>query len=210
MSFTSTSPPRARRGFTLVEVMVSLIVISVGLLGVVGMEGMALSSSANGRMRSLAALEAAGLAASMHANRDFWTAPPPAAVTIQGQSACAVSTAAAIACITTDSTGALQQANADCTFAGGHTPCATTELAAYDTQRWVASLSALLPNPTATINCDNTTIPLTCTITIVWVESAVALSAQQRTAEATAAATVAGGGSAPGFENNSYELFVQP
>jgi type IV pilus assembly protein PilV len=199
--------PRTLRGFTLVEVMVSLIVISVGLLGVVGMEGMALSSSQNARMRSLAALEAAGMAAAMHTNRDFW-ANVPAAVTIQGKSGCAT-LASAASCIDTDSTGKLAQAGADCTKSGD-APCNINELAAYDTQSWIASLSALLPNPAATINCDNTTIPLTCLITIVWVESAVGLSAQQREAEATAAATVAGGGKAPGFENNSYTLFVQP
>lgn len=207
MSRRTTSAPRATRGFTLVEVMVSLIVISVGLLGVVGMEAMALSSSQNARMRSLAALEAAGLAATMHTNRDFWTSVP-AVVTIQGSSACAA-LASAASCISSDSTTKLAQAGADCTTSGD-APCGIDELAAYDTQNWVASLSALLPNPTATINCDNTTTPLTCLITIVWVESAVGLSAQQRQAEAAAAATVAGGGSAPGFENNTYQLFVQP
>ena len=195
MSRRSTTSPRATRGFTLVEVMVSLIVISVGLLGVVGMEAMALSSSANGRMRSLASLEAAGLAATMHANRDFWTTFP-AAVTIQGSTI-------------TDPASKLTQSNPDCTSAAS-APCAPDELAAYDTQRWVTTLNQLLPNPTAAITCDNTTIPLTCLITIVWVESSVGLSAQQKTAEATAAATIAGGGTAPGFENNTYTLFVQP
>jgi len=199
--------PRAQRGFTLVEVMVSLIVISVGLLGIVGMEGLALSSSANARMRSLAALEAAGLAATMHTNRDFWLANA-ASVTIQGSSACAT-VAAAASCIKTDSTGALTQAGADCTSAGD-VPCSINELAAYDTQNWVASLSALLPSPIAKISCPNVNTPLQCAITIVWVENSVSLSAQQQAAAATAAATIAGGGAAPGFENNSYTLYVQP
>jgi type IV pilus assembly protein PilV len=200
MSLTTVTPAGTPRGFTLVEVMVSLIVISVGLLGVVGMEAMALSSSANGRMRSLASLEAAGLAATMHANRDFWSVFP-ANVTVQGSTSAITDPAGSI----TDPSGKLK-ATADCHNAH----CDPDALAAYDTQRWVTTLNQLLPYPTAAIKCDNSTIPLTCLISIVWVESAVGLSAEQRTAEATAAATVAGGGTAPGFENNTYTLFVQP
>src|SRR5215469_8219294 len=108
MSLKRTTPPRTLRGFTLVEVMVALIIISVGLLGIVGMEGLALSSTANARMRSLAALEAAGLAATMHTNRDFWSTNS-ASVIIQGGS------------ITSDSTGALATSNPNCTSSGG--PC---------------------------------------------------------------------------------------
>jgi type IV pilus assembly protein PilV len=199
MSLITTTSARTLRGFTLVEVMVSLIVISVGLLGVVGMEAMALSSSANGRMRSLASLEAAGLAATMHANRDFWSGFP-ANVTISGGGP----TSNPVDAIS-DPAGKLT-ATGDCHNAH----CDPDALAAYDTQRWVATLNQLLPNPSAAIKCDNSTIPLTCLISIVWVESAVGLSDKQRSAEATAAATVAGGGPAPGFENNTYTLFVQP
>jgi len=199
MSRRTTAPPRAPHGFTLVEVMVSLIVISVGLLGVVGMEGMALSSSANARMRSLAALEAAGLAATMHTNRDFWANTPGI-----------VSIPSADTSDWTDGTGKLTQM-ADClgTNDGTATCTASDALAAYDTQNWANSLYALLPNPAVTINCQNAT-PVSCTIAIVWVESSVGLSKQQRDAEATAAATVAGGGTPPGFENNTYTLYVQP
>src|SRR5215469_8408266 len=195
MSLKRTTPPRTLRGFTLVEVMVALIIISVGLLGIVGMEGLALSSTASARMRSLAALEAAGLAATMHTNRDFWSTNSAIVLIQNGR-------------IQSDSTNKLKLSSPDCTSSGG--PCTPDVLAAYDTQAWVQSLDALLPQPTATINCPNTNTPLSCTITIVWVENTAGLSPQQRAAAATAAATIASGGAAPGFENNSYTLYVQP
>ncbi len=199
MSHLQPMPLPQSRGFTLVEVMVALIVISVGLLGVVGMEALALSSTTNARMRSLAAIEAAGLAATMHTNRDFWLFNAINA-TVQGTPG---------SWSITDSSGQLNVAMPDCTSSGPD-PCTPAGLAAYDTQNWAASLVTLLPNPTATISCPNATPPLTCTITIVWVESSVSLSAQQQAAASSAAAQMSSGGSAPGYENNSYTLYVQP
>jgi type IV pilus assembly protein PilV len=76
---------RQSGGFSLVEVMVALIVMSIGLLGIAKMQAAALSNTAIARTRSLAAIEAASLAASMHANRGYWSSPAVAAsITIQG------------------------------------------------------------------------------------------------------------------------------
>src|SRR5579871_1527755 len=66
----SLRPPAA--GFSLIEVMVALIVLSVGLLGIARMQTLALSSTNVASKRSLAAIEAASLAASMHENRGYW------------------------------------------------------------------------------------------------------------------------------------------
>src|SRR3981189_1478832 len=75
------------RGFSLVEVMGALIIVSVGLLGIAKMQALALSSTGTARLRSLAALEAASLAASMHADRAYWAAGATAApITITGTS----------------------------------------------------------------------------------------------------------------------------
>src|ERR1700743_3298461 len=63
--------PRAA-GFSLVEVMVALIVLSVGLLGIAKMQGLALSSTTSARMRSIAALEASSIASTMSADRSYW------------------------------------------------------------------------------------------------------------------------------------------
>src|SRR5882757_3906977 len=70
-------------GFTLLEVMVSLFIISIGLLGIAKIHALAYSSTATAGTRSLVALQAAGLASSMHADRSYWSGPAvPAVVTI--------------------------------------------------------------------------------------------------------------------------------
>ncbi len=60
------------QGFSLVEVMVALVVLSIGLLGIAKMQALSLSSTTIASMRSLAALEASSLAAAMHENRGYW------------------------------------------------------------------------------------------------------------------------------------------
>ncbi|MBS0394480.1 MAG: type IV pilus modification protein PilV [Proteobacteria bacterium] len=159
---------RASRGFTLIEVLVAMIVIAIGLLGIAKMQGLAYSSTSVASTRSLAALEASSLAASMHANRAYWGAGVvnPAGVTVTG--------------------AAISDANlavpVDCTTGGGAaaTPvCVPLQLAAYDLQRWAAAVSTLLPNPVSTIQCTNVvTAPVDCTIQISWGENAVAINKQ--------------------------------
>lgn len=178
---------QATRGFTLIEVLVALIVISVGLLGIVGMEALALSSSSSARMRSLASIEAASMAAAMHANRAFWSANV-LTVTLSGQPATVQS-----------DTTSLLGGGGDCTATTGTPPCAPATLAAADLQMWGSALSQVLPNPQATINCPNGPPPLSCTITIQWTENIVNLSASQKTGAAGAT-----------FQNNQYVLYVQP
>src|SRR5271169_198769 len=61
-------------GFTLIEIMVALIVTSIGLLGIAKLQALAYASTGSAAVRSLVALQAAGLAASMHVNRSYWAA----------------------------------------------------------------------------------------------------------------------------------------
>ena len=65
-------------GFSLVEVMVALIIICVGLLGIAKLQALMLSNTGTSRMRALAALEASSIAATMHADRDYWAGTPAA------------------------------------------------------------------------------------------------------------------------------------
>ena len=64
---------RAWRGFTLVEVLVALIIIGVGMLGIAKIQALAYASTGTAALRALAALEASSLAASMRANRGYWS-----------------------------------------------------------------------------------------------------------------------------------------
>src|ERR1700722_10857163 len=61
------------RGFSLIEVMVAVVIICIGLLGIAKLQAMSLSNSTMSRQRAIAAIQAASLASSMHANRDFWS-----------------------------------------------------------------------------------------------------------------------------------------
>jgi type IV pilus assembly protein PilV len=63
---------RRARGFTLLEVMVALVITSIGLLGIAKIQALAYASTGTASMRSLVALQAAGLAAAMHADRGYW------------------------------------------------------------------------------------------------------------------------------------------
>lgn len=180
---------QATRGFTLIEVLVALIVISVGLLGIVGMEALALSSSSSARMRSLASIEAASMAAAMHANRAFWSANV-ITVTLTGQPA-------AVTAPTTLVGGGVNDCNATTTPA-----CVPAALAAADLARWGQALSQVLPNAQATIDCPNGPPPLSCTISLQWTDNIVNLSASQKTGAANAKFA--------SDTNHQYVLYVQP
>ncbi|HYL01838.1 MAG TPA: prepilin-type N-terminal cleavage/methylation domain-containing protein [Steroidobacteraceae bacterium] len=188
------------RGFSLVEVMVAVIVICVGMLGIAKMQALSLSNMTTSRLRSLAAIQAASLAAAMRTNRQYWVNTTPANTLVNPLAAPVV-----------QSTDAGLQAQASADFAGGLNACVGTSgggsactpllLASYDLARWTAALQQLLPNPSATITCPPVlgANPQTCTIQVTWTERAVAINQQE--------ATVAGVGQ---FENPSYVLYVEP
>jgi type IV pilus assembly protein PilV len=61
----SAAPRKAQRGFTLIEVLVSVLLFSVGILGVVGMQGRAIRLSTDAQQRAEAAFLADQLLARM-------------------------------------------------------------------------------------------------------------------------------------------------
>jgi type IV pilus assembly protein PilV len=157
-----------QRGFSLVEVMVALLVISIGLLGIAKMQALSLSTTSQARLRSLAALEASSLASMMRADRVYWasaaTTAKPLSIVIQG------------ATLSSSSDGAITGA-ADCSSAG--TLCtAPADLAGYDLINWAQSVNLVVPNEQATISCQQPApvapipaMPVTCSISIAWAES---------------------------------------
>ncbi|HEY2677668.1 MAG TPA: prepilin-type N-terminal cleavage/methylation domain-containing protein [Steroidobacteraceae bacterium] len=184
-----------QQGFTLLEVMVALFVLSVGLLGVVKLEALAYSSTNIASKRSIAALEAASLAASMHVNRGYWTTPDTSGASF-------VVTPSALPAGQVTSTAPLLAALANtpqtCTVIGA--PCAPLNMALYDLQQWAAptgapgtALASVSPNVVATINCGTTT-PISCMINIQWAENAVNLGTQETGV----------------LQGPSYTLYVEP
>jgi type IV pilus assembly protein PilV len=173
-------------GFSLVEVMVALIVVSVGLLGLAKMESLALSNTSVAGSRSIAAIQASSLAAAMHANPGYWAAgAAPAATSISYNGAGVLTItdpglATAATCLT-----------------AGTASCVPGAMAAYDVQQWAAALKAVLPGYLATVNCTITLgVPVTCTIQIQWSENAVAGNSAQT--------------NMAGLNPPTYTLFVQP
>jgi type IV pilus assembly protein PilV len=186
-------PVRAR-GFSLIEVMVALIIIAVGMLGIAKMQALALSTTESSGTRSLVAIEAASLASSMHTNRDYWVGGPPAPVTN----------------IDVATTGPLTYSiNIDVAALSATPSCGTTsacttgnaqQIAAYDLQQWATALAQVVPAARATITCNNTSPPLSCTIQIVWQENVTSTSN-------TTAATSSG---ANLLNSPVYTLYVEP
>jgi type IV pilus assembly protein PilV len=179
---TSGYAIRRSLGFSLIEVMVGLVIISVGLLGIAKLQALSLSNTNAARMRSLASIEAASLASAMHANRAYWAANYPT-ITVAGTTI-------------TSSDGSLTTA-VNCNASGGSAPCNATLLAASDLNEWVTNFAALFPNGTAAITCTSATTPLSCTIQIGWTENTVS---QTQQAGPTAAA----------LQTQTYLLYVQP
>ena len=179
------------RGFTLLEVMVALVITSIGLLGIAKMQTVAYASTNSASLRSLVALQAAGLASSMHANRSYWANGLAAPITIT------VNTSNSTLNTISDST---LNTPANCLAPAG--PCSATTMAAYDLQTYAQALNTASMlfnlNPATTITCPTGVIPVSCTIQVTWNEHSVSISNQN------AAAT------APGTFAPTYTLYVEP
>jgi type IV pilus assembly protein PilV len=153
---------RRVRGFSLMEVMVALVVSTIGLLGLAKMEALAMSSTGVASSRSLAAIEASSLAAAMHANPGYWQAgTAPASILISG-TATTNPYAASPACTLT-----------------GTSSCTPQAMANNDLNQWAGAVSQVLPGYLATISCSQANFPVTCTIQLQWTENGVAVNTQQ-------------------------------
>jgi type IV pilus assembly protein PilV len=182
----------AARGFTLIEVLVALIITAIGLLGIAKIQALAYANTGSASVRSLVAIQAAGLASAMHANRSYWAAgAAPASFTITGSSTGTVFSDTTLA-------GTGTGAN-DCMLGGALAPCTPASMAAFDLHTWARALNAQLgnSNPITTIACPTGVTPVNCTIVVTWNEKSVALNAE---AAATTTATFA----------PTYTLYVQP
>jgi type IV pilus assembly protein PilV len=201
------APARVRMaGFTLLEVMVALVITAIGLLGIAKIQALAYASTGTASVRSLVALQASGLAASMHADRAYWsTGAAPASITI---------TSSGTGTNFTISDNYLNtQANTAtfCQSGGGGAPCSVAQMASYDLRTWATAMNApgMLGNlnPYTTITCPVLPAPITCTIQITWNERAVSIN-NQGTANTQVATNSTANGS--GTFNPTYILYVEP
>lgn len=168
-------------GFSLIEVLIALVVIAIGLLGIAGMQALAISNTSTARQRSLAAIQAASMGSMMRANRGYWEAASSIDVTATG-------TSSGTSWATTSLSGSLSGQGTDCSaFA-----CTPIEMAAYDLQSWGWYIAQQLPKGVGRVQCA-AGAPVSCQVSVSWAEKAVALNA-------------AAGSSA----TQTYTLAVQP
>jgi type IV pilus assembly protein PilV len=133
-----------KRGFTLVEVLVSLVVLSVGLLGMAKLVLVSSHSNDSAYMRSQATVLGYQLLDSMRAN-------------LTAASAGTYGTAL----------GVMPAAPPSC----NGTNCTSDQLAQWDVYSWKQNLSTALPMGTGSVTTSAGN-PLTATVTVQWDDSA--------------------------------------
>lgn len=157
----------ASNGFSLLEVLISIVIISLGILGITGLliKGMSNAKSAN--QRTIAAMEASSLAASMYANRAFWSTPalPVSFSTQWGASKPTISASSNITFIDPASCDDVSS------------KCSSLQIAGADAQNWVNSVNNSLANGASNVSCATRTDGAfkvnSCDITLSWVEKFV-------------------------------------
>ncbi|RUL62503.1 type IV pilus modification protein PilV [Dyella dinghuensis] len=146
------------RGFSLLEVLVALVVISIGVLGIAAMQATALSGTHTSQTESLVALQARSLADAMLANSAFWAsaAAPSSVIVSPASSGTSVTFSGASAGTFTGSTSCLDSA------------CSAANMAVYDVRDWAANYFAQAPKSNAVISCLTASTPPVCTIQLNW------------------------------------------
>ncbi len=162
---------KTQRGFSMLEVLISILVIMIGILGIAGMQMLAVNNSENARYEGQAAILASALASRMQANPGYWAQPstPTASISVSGTNITVVPAYAST-----------------CTGV----PCSPVQMAYYDLQNFGAAMAGVanadgatyngtaLPSGSGTISCSLATVsaPAICTITLSWLEKNTALS----------------------------------
>ncbi len=201
----STPIMTTSRGFSLVEVLVALFVISVGMLGIAKMQALAISSTGTAGSRAIVALEAAGLASAMHANRAYWANPGGTGGSLYTNISASSGTAAVM--LGEGNTTSAVDVTQDCVA----DTCDGYHMALVDLQNFGTALAQVVPAANAFVTCQDTTVPLSCIITIKWLENIPGMTPQTSSAALSSADE---GGSGPDtdhlIQRPQYTLYVEP
>lgn len=151
------SKNKSQQGFSLIEVLISLVIFSFALVGVASLMTLSMRGNHNGYMRSQASILTVDIVSRMQANlAGLWEAQYNGVVT-DGATNCNLTS-----------------------------KCTPAQLADYDKENWYRTLQQILPNSSGTIECDTPTLPTgvlssglwmahppfpgVCRITISWSE----------------------------------------
>jgi type IV pilus assembly protein PilV len=130
---------RSVRGFTLLEVLVAVLIFSLGLMGLAGLLAVAVKTNHAAYMRTQATFLAQGMADRMRANvlglwKNSYNLPTTSALTFP------------------QATPTNPCASASCSY---------SEVATRDLAIWQQQLASFLPSPKAMIDCSTTQTPTT-------------------------------------------------
>ncbi len=131
-----------QNGFTLIEVLITLLILSIGLLGLAGLQMTALKLNDSAERRSQATILAYDILDRMRANR---AEAESGAYNID--------------------TSATTPTAASC--AGASSDCSATEMKDYDLYEWSQALAQRLPSGNGVISTNGSTPP-TVTIQVQW------------------------------------------
>lgn len=184
------SAPASNRGVSLLEVLIAMVVISIGLLGIAKMQALAIASTRVSSMRSLISIEASSLASAIHANRLYWTGPTVGSVATTFE--VDITSGSGGGTVTSSTDAALQAVVLDCSAV----TCVGAPMAAYDLQQWGAALFNVMPTSTGSVACSG--LPPACTITVNWTETNVGMNSATQYTSATQT------------QAQTYTLMVQP
>lgn len=135
---------RTQRGFSMIEVLVTMLIVTLALLGTAGLQAHSMRLNQAGQFRTQAVFLVADIAERIEANK-------PGAV--------------AGAYITT--TSSVPNLLSTACSSG---PCSAGELATYDISQWQTAVAATLPQSSWSIAQSVAGNPSTYTITVSWVD----------------------------------------
>lgn len=141
---------KAERGFSMIEVLVTLLIISLALLGTAGLQAYSMRLNQGGQFRSLAVFLAADLAERMEANKSAAVAGTYALPSITGAAFLAGGGAVSNACVTA--------------------ACTDAALAAFDLSQWQTAVATSLPQSSWSVVQTVSGNPSSYTITVSWVD----------------------------------------
>jgi type IV pilus assembly protein PilV len=176
MSLSALAAPKKRRGFTLIEVLVSIAIVSAGLLGIAKMQAVTVAELQVSRTRADMADQAQGLAGAMRANRAYWGSTAAALPSVS------VPANAVDGGFTDNAKTLAKPASGSCMAAY----CTPANIAWDTLAQWVKTFATRFPTATAQISCSSATGPVTCDIAMQWHEHYVAVN---RSAAAPGAAS---------------------
>jgi type IV pilus assembly protein PilV len=131
---------RIQSGFTLLEVMIAMVIFSIGLLGLAGLQARGIQSTGMSQGRSIAIIQAYDMADRIRAN--------PVGVTNGNYNAIPLGLSPAMDCI--------------------NVTCVPADLAAFDAFEWNTNNSNVLPSGNGRVDIDLTGTQFT--ITVMWDE----------------------------------------